>query len=194
MSKHNVNPDHYKVAGRERQGENVIHTSERRALARLRRQERLIHPFFADSSERPPGSAKPKPARAKSKRTAAAMPARAPRMGISNRESPDAEARDRREHPPFETSSPPPEDAAGRVGEEPLNDRRDRHTSHKAGSRSIAQKESAARYPDRSMPPARKVAGAFGREPQRIPAVGNDARGAMRRAEPKRAARGKRTR
>lgn len=84
--------------------------------------------------------------------------------GISNRESPEEEAEERREHPPVDTGSPPPEDAAGRVGEEPLADNRDRHTSHKAGSRSIAQKEAEARYPDRSMPATRKVAGAFGRE------------------------------
>jgi hypothetical protein len=62
--------------------------------------------------------------------------------------------------------SPPPEDAAGRVGEQPLEDMRDRHTSHKAGSRSIAQKEAGSRYPDRSMPASRKVEGAFGREPK----------------------------
>lgn len=85
--------------------------------------------------------------------------------GISNRQSPEDEARDRQAHPPLDPGSPPPADAAGRVGEQPLEDRRDRHTSHKAGSRSIAQKESRSRYPDRSMPSARKVAGAFGREP-----------------------------
>jgi hypothetical protein len=38
-------------------------------------------------------------------------------------------------------------------------------TSHKAGSRSIAQKEAGARYPDRSMQASRKVDGAFGKEP-----------------------------
>ena len=85
--------------------------------------------------------------------------------GLSNRQTPQEEARERAEHPPLDPESPPPSDAAGRTGEQPLDDRRDRHTSHKAGSRSIAQKESASRYPDRSMPPARKVAGAFGREP-----------------------------
>lgn len=70
------------------------------------------------------------------------------------------------ENPPAAVpSSPPPEDAAGRVGEQPLEDLRDRHTSHKAGSRSIAQKEAGSRYPDRSMPAARKVEGAFGKEP-----------------------------
>jgi hypothetical protein len=85
--------------------------------------------------------------------------------GISNRESPQEEAREREEHPPVDTGSPEPEDAAGRVGEDPLTEMRDRHTSHKAGSRSIAQKEAEARYPDSSMPPTRKVAGAFGKEP-----------------------------
>jgi hypothetical protein len=86
------------------------------------------------------------------------------RTGISNRESAAEEGTERAAHPPVDTSSPPPEDAAGRVGEEPLDDL-NRQTSHKAGSRSIAQKEAGTRYPDRSMPPARKVAGAFGKEP-----------------------------
>lgn len=87
------------------------------------------------------------------------------RSGISNRESPEQEARERREHPPLDPGSPPPEDAAGRVGEEPLDDTRGRQTSHKAGSRSVAQKETESRHPDHSMPSARKVAGAFGKEP-----------------------------
>lgn len=40
MSKHiNVNPDHYKVAGRERQGEDVIHEVEKREAKRLRQEE-----------------------------------------------------------------------------------------------------------------------------------------------------------
>ena len=86
--------------------------------------------------------------------------------GISNRESAAEEARDREEHPPVNTGSPEPQDAAGRVGEDPLTDLNDRHTSHKAGSRSIAQKEGNTRYPDRGMPAAHKVAGAFGKEPK----------------------------
>ena len=88
------------------------------------------------------------------------------RYGISNRESAEEEDREREEHPPIDASSPVPEDAAGRHGEEPLGDLRDRHTSHKAGSRSIAQKEAGSRYADRSMPATRKVAGAFGKEPK----------------------------
>jgi hypothetical protein len=89
--------------------------------------------------------------------------------GISNRESSHEEADERRKHLPADTNAPQPEDAAGRVGEDPLSDNRDRHTSHKGGSRSIAQKEAESRYPDRSMPPTRKVAGAFGREPKEPP-------------------------
>jgi hypothetical protein len=85
--------------------------------------------------------------------------------GISNRESSTEEAQEREQHPPVDTSSPPPQDAAGRIGEEPLGDLSDRHTSHKAGSRSIAQKEDGSRYPDRSMPASRKVDGAYGKEP-----------------------------
>jgi len=85
--------------------------------------------------------------------------------GISNRESAQEESQERQAHPPADSSSPRPRDAAGRVGEEPLEDHNSRQTSHKAGSRSIAQKESAARYPDRSMPASRKVEGAFGSEP-----------------------------
>ena len=86
--------------------------------------------------------------------------------GISNRETPADEARERDEHPPLSVASPPPEDAAGRVGEDPIEEVPNRQTSHKAGSRSIAQKEDRARYPDRSMPPTRKVSGAFGKEPR----------------------------
>jgi hypothetical protein len=86
--------------------------------------------------------------------------------GISNRESPGEEAGERVEYPPLNSGSPAPQDAAGRVGEKPLDDLRDRHTSHKAGSRSIAQKEAGSRYADRSAPASRKVDGAFGREPE----------------------------
>jgi hypothetical protein len=154
MSKNiNVNPDHYKVAGRERQGK-VVHEVEKREIKHHRGEEKRSS--VPEQSQRPLS-----PAVNSGADTREPGPA-----GISNRLSPETEARTQEEHPPVDTSSPSPEDAAGRVGEQPLEDRRDRHTSHKAGSRSIAQKEAGARYPDRSMPASRKVAGAFGREPQ----------------------------
>jgi hypothetical protein len=86
-------------------------------------------------------------------------------VGISNRESAELEARDRKEHPSVSEASPEPEDAAGRVGEQPAENLDDRHRSGKAGSRSSAQKEAASKYSDREMPPAAKVPGAFGKEP-----------------------------
>ena len=87
-------------------------------------------------------------------------------QGISNRESGREEAAERAEHPPISPDAPPAEqDAAGRVGEQPLADSRDRHTSHKAGSRSIAQKEAESKYADRSHPSSRKTSGASGKEP-----------------------------
>jgi hypothetical protein len=85
--------------------------------------------------------------------------------GISNRESAAEERAERNAHSPAAGGSPPPEDAAGNVGDEPIEDYNGLQTAHKAGSRSIAQKEDAARYPDRSMPASRKVPGAFGKEP-----------------------------
>jgi hypothetical protein len=87
------------------------------------------------------------------------------RNGISNRETPAEEAREREEHPPRNTGSPEPQDAAGRVGEEPMAEVPNRHTSHKAGMRSIAQKEAETRYPDRGMPATHEKAGAFGKAP-----------------------------
>jgi hypothetical protein len=85
-----------------------------------------------------------------------------PRPGISNRESASEEAAEREAHPPVRAEAVP-EDAAGRVGDATGTDLGGQ-TSHKAGSRSIAQKEAGSRYPDRSMPASRKVDGAFGKE------------------------------
>ena len=39
--------------------------------------------------------------------------------------------------------------------------RQGRHTSHKAGSRSVAQKEAGSKYADKSMPASRKVGGSI---------------------------------
>ena len=89
-------------------------------------------------------------------------------QGISNRETASEEHEERQDFPQRTPDAPPREqDAAGREGEEPLDDLSDRHTSHKAGSRSIAQKEAESKYADRSHPSSHKVAGAHGEEPNR---------------------------
>lgn len=86
--------------------------------------------------------------------------------GISNRESAEEESAERAAHPPVDTSGPRAEDAAGRVDEEASGEPDDVQTSHKAGSRSTAQKQTESRYSDRTMPASAKVPGAFGKEPE----------------------------
>jgi hypothetical protein len=87
-------------------------------------------------------------------------------QGISNRETAAEETQERREFPSTTPDSPPVvEDAAGRRGEAQIADYRDSHTQHKAGSRSVAQKEAESKYADRGHPASHKVAGAFGEEP-----------------------------
>ena len=89
------------------------------------------------------------------------------KQGISNRESAAEETQERRELPSTTPDSPPVvEDAAGRRGEAQITDYSDSHTAHKAGSRSIAQKEAESKYADRGHPASHKVAGAFGEEPE----------------------------
>ena len=88
------------------------------------------------------------------------------KQGISNRESAAEETQERRELPSTTPDSPPEvQDAAGRRGEAQITDYRDSHTAHKAGSRSVAQKEAESKYADRGHPASHKVAGAFGEEP-----------------------------
>ena len=90
------------------------------------------------------------------------------KQGISNRETAREETEERQQFPSHSPDAPPREqDAAGREGEQPLDDLSDRHTSHKAGSRSIAQKEAESKYPDRGHPASHKVAGAYGEEPKK---------------------------
>ena len=88
------------------------------------------------------------------------------KTGISNRLSADEEARNRQENPPLDTDAQPAEDASGRKGDPTHENTDGDQTAHKAGSRSVAQKESGSKYADRSMPATRKVPGAFGEEPE----------------------------
>ena len=57
-NKNNVNPDHYKVAGRDRQGEAVVHDRQRQSMAReearLARQKKTTRPAPA-RTRRPAG-------------------------------------------------------------------------------------------------------------------------------------------
>lgn len=57
--KNNVNPDHYKVAGRDRQGEDVVHEREKQSLA----EEQA-------GTDRRKGAQPPRPAPARRRRAA----------------------------------------------------------------------------------------------------------------------------
>jgi hypothetical protein len=76
--------------------------------------------------------------------------------GISNRETPDEEARGRAHHPAGAPDAPPESDGQG--------DMSDRELSNKVGTRSNAQKQAGTRHAERPAPPSQKVAGAFGKE------------------------------
>jgi hypothetical protein len=87
-----------------------------------------------------------------------------PHTGISNRETPSEEQHEREKFKPVKEGAPAAESVSGDQTE-PSRDLHADQTSHKAGSRSVAQKEARSRYPDRSAPNSHKVAGAFGKEP-----------------------------
>ena len=75
--------------------------------------------------------------------TGQALPAEQ-RTGISNRESATEEQAERQAHPPIDPGPPPPEDAAGRVGDAASATFDGGQTSHKAGSRAVAQQAEEA--------------------------------------------------
>lgn len=82
--------------------------------------------------------------------------------GISNRESPEQEAREREQNPPID------EFPEGRDSAHPQHaTSAGTQTSRKSGSRASAQKAGATPYVERTMPASSKVSGAFGQEARR---------------------------
>ena len=77
--------------------------------------------------------------------------------GISNRETPEQEDRERDAHPPVVPDAPP-ESAT----DEP--DVRDVQGSTKSGARSSGQKADGSKYVERTAPQVDKKSGAFGKE------------------------------
>jgi hypothetical protein len=73
----NVNPDHYKVAGRERQGEQIVQERERQAFAQQRadaerwqaRQQQRLPPWTPAQAGTAPARATPRPPAARPPRT-----------------------------------------------------------------------------------------------------------------------------
>ena len=85
------------------------------------------------------------------------MAKRVPGVGISNRETAEDEAHERRTHPPqVEGEAVQPEQ------DEPETS--DVQSSSKSGIRASAQKDATTRHTETTAPAATKVQGAFGKE------------------------------
>jgi hypothetical protein len=91
MSKHiNVNPDHYKGAGRERQGEDIVQSEERRVFEQQRAlNKRWQAKNLARHARNATPRAIPQPSRERKNRAAAKT------SRPSNREDAQREARER---------------------------------------------------------------------------------------------------
>ena len=63
MGKSNVNPDHYKIAGRERQGEDIVQEAHRQKYAE--EQAKLFRKTAKNQSDVLPGAARRKSAKKK---------------------------------------------------------------------------------------------------------------------------------
>jgi hypothetical protein len=99
-----------------------------------------------------------------------ASPGPVPIAGISNRESAVAENQERQRLAPPESETSESEEAGELAATaETASAGREQQGSNKAGSRSRAQKQTGARYPERSAPASKKVGGAFGKEPRDAP-------------------------
>jgi hypothetical protein len=136
MSKSNVNPNHYKVAGRERQGEDILQVRHRQklsqSLARERFENRQPFPFHgASGSEPPPEPEAPRPA---------VIRARAAKPGAETRPT----ARKRSTGAKAATGAP-----RARKTKQPSKKSRPTGTKRKSAA--------AARRPSGKRPPARKV-------------------------------------
>jgi hypothetical protein len=89
----NVNPGQYKVAGRERQGEDIVHDVQRQAYAQQQAQAELWQPERRETPESPA----PPPAR---ERIWQAPPGRRPAKKASRARGPTAKAKGTRTKAP----------------------------------------------------------------------------------------------
>jgi hypothetical protein len=172
MSKSNVNPNHYKVAGRERQGEDIAQArnKQKHAESLVRRRAEVGAGFQIPAPAR--GTASPGVPPARAAKTAARKPRAA------SLHTPPGQ---RRGHNLVPGSTGPharfPKAARGAVlqpiGAAPkLNAKQATERANvnvqgadKRGKRSTAQKRASSRHEFDSMPATKAVAGAFGKEP-----------------------------
>jgi hypothetical protein len=176
MTKSNVNPNHYKIAGRDRQGEGILQERHKQKHAQSLALERFEQTTPSRATPGPAGAPVPAPSPGPSRPSAAteesptrvnqaapakpkarkpASTARRRTTATVTKKAPAARASTR-----AKTSAPKratPRAAASATSGAQASDKR--------GKRSTAQKRASSRNDFDSMPATRPVAGAFGKEP-----------------------------
>jgi hypothetical protein len=156
MSKSNVNPNHYKVAGRERQGEDILQQRHKQRLAESRTRERFgSRPAYGRGREVfvPEASAEPTPEPSTKQMpplnpSARKKPAAA--RGMTKAAAPQATKPRAKNRAPAPTTRRAPTKA---------------QASAKTGKRSTAQKRASSGHDAGSRPAARSTAGAQRKKP-----------------------------
>lgn len=180
MTKSNVNPNHYKVAGRDRQGEGILQERHKQKHAQSLARKRFEQTTLSHVTPGPAGALAPGPPPGPSRESAASE-------ASSTRASQAPPTKDKARKPASTARRPAaaavtkkvPRTRAGtgattgakrsakkraapRAARKPSSGAQ---ASDKRGKRSTAQKRASSRNDFDSMPATRPVAGAFGKEP-----------------------------
>jgi len=172
MSKSNVNPNHYKVAGRERQGEEIAQArnKQKHAESLVRRRAEAGGKVRTPAPERdtaPPATAPARAAKAATRKPRAAPPKTPPGQKRGHNLVPGSTGPHAR-FPKADRGAVRRSTAAARTLTAKQATERasvDLQGADKRGKRSTAQKRASSRHDFAPMPATKAVAGAFGKEP-----------------------------
>jgi len=172
MSKSNVNPNHYKVAGRERQGEDIAQArnKQKHAESLVRRRAEVGGKVRTPAPERdtvPPGTPPARAAKAATRKPRAAPLQTPPGQKRGHNLVPGSTGPHAR-FPKADRGAVRRSTAAARtLSAKQATERAsvDLQGADKRGKRSTAQKRASSRHDFGPMPATKAVAGAFGKEP-----------------------------
>jgi hypothetical protein len=167
MSKSNVNPNHYKVAGRARQGEDIAQTRNRQkyaeALVRERTEESArSRKAVSQDGTTSPGARQTRSVKAAARKTRATLLETPPGHNlVPGRAAPRARfPKGARGTPHEPTTAAPPLNAEQAATRASVN----LQQADKRGKRSTGQKRASSRHEFDPMPATKAVPGAFGKE------------------------------
>jgi hypothetical protein len=172
MSKNNVNPNHYKVAGRARQGEDIAQARHRQKYAEALVRERTEKSVRSRKAAAPAGKASAgtgptSSAKAAARKTGAALLQTPPghkrghNLVPGSTEASAKLPKTARATTRKTTAAAPPLSAKQAATRASVNLQR----TDKRGKRSTAQKRASSRHEFDPMPATKAVPGAFGKEP-----------------------------